>query len=61
MVRVFSPQGRNSNITTNTNYPPQGLIFGGGAGPVTEVAMLYEDSDTMLYEDGTVMIYEDGT
>jgi len=33
LVRAFFPQGRNSNISSNTNYPPQGEILGGGGVP----------------------------
>ena len=30
MVRAFYPQGRNSSIITNTNFPPQNSSSGSG-------------------------------
>ena len=35
MVRAFIPQGRNSNINSNTNFPPQGEIPGSDIPPET--------------------------
>ena len=59
MVYHSKPQGLGSrSIVVNANNPPQGLISGGGVGPIP-FAMLYEDGTTMLYEDNTVMLYED--
>ena len=54
MVRAFLPQGRNGNISSNSNFPPQGL-----EDAREEVLMLYENGDAMLYENGIIfMEYE---
>lgn len=56
MVRAFIPQGFVGNVKANTNFPPQGEIFGG----ITpeEISMLFEDGITMEYEDTVIMEYE---
>jgi len=33
LVRAFIPQGRNSSIEANTNFPPQGKEAAGGPPP----------------------------
>ena len=35
MVRSFSPQGKNTSIVTNTNYPPQDFASSSGGGVPT--------------------------
>ena len=56
MVRSFNPQGRNSSLETNTNFPPQSGPTGGP--PLVDFFMLYEDSVIMEVEDGVNMEYE---
>lgn len=58
MVRSFNPQGTNSSIVTNTNFPPQSLVQE-VAPPPSVIIMLFEDGDIMDFENGTFeMEYE---
>ena len=41
MVLAWFPQGRNRNIVTNSNYPPQNYLGGGGVSPVLGLQMIY--------------------
>ncbi len=43
MVRSFSPQGRNTSIVTNTNYPPQDFTSSSGGGVPTFADEAYEN------------------
>ena len=54
MVRAFVPQGRNQSLTTNTNFPPQGMDVSGGD---------IRPGDFEAYNDGTesgLILYNDG-
>lgn len=53
MVRFFSPQGRNSSLESNTNFPPQsGPISGPPIGKGT--ALVQTGTLTALVQTGTL-------
>lgn len=56
MVRAYIPQGRNTSVETNTNFPPQGSE----AAPDTGTSdMLFENGiNKMSFENGNFMEYE---
>lgn len=58
MVLTNLPQSTLGNLKTNTNYPPEGQLSGGGVIPPAFLAMLFETGETMLYEDVGIMEYE---
>ena len=53
MVRSFNPQGINSSIVTNTNFPPQSR-FSGEVGPEAGSALVQTGTLMALVQTGTL-------
>ncbi len=56
MVRAWFPQGRNKNLDTNSDYPPQNFMDGGGPLPPIGDDELIEETlgifSHLLYDEG---------